>query len=59
MTVVVMGHREGNSNSDQYHGSPHVMCKQVIVEIPFEVVNAEKSPGVKKGGMLNVVMPKV
>ena len=54
-----MGHREGNSNSDQYHGSPHVMCKQVIVEIPFEVVNAEKSPGVKKGGMLNVVMPKV
>lgn len=29
------------------------------MEIPFKVVGAEYSPGVKKGGMLNVVMPKV
>eukprot|EP00277_Geminigera_cryophila_P006018 CAMPEP_0179430630 /NCGR_PEP_ID=MMETSP0799-20121207/15722_1 /TAXON_ID=46947 /ORGANISM="Geminigera cryophila, Strain CCMP2564" /LENGTH=214 /DNA_ID=CAMNT_0021207157 /DNA_START=326 /DNA_END=970 /DNA_ORIENTATION=- len=31
----------------------------IIVEIPFAVINVDKSPGVKKGGMLNVVMPKV
>ena len=33
--------------------------QQVIVEVPINVMNAEKSPGVKKGGLLNVVMPKV
>jgi large subunit ribosomal protein L25 len=34
-------------------------AQTVIVEVPFQVVNQEKSPGVKKGGLLNVVMPKV
>jgi len=33
--------------------------QKVIVEIPFQVVNLDKAPGVKKGGMLNLVMPKV
>ena len=33
--------------------------QQVIVEVPINVMNADKSPGVKKGGLLNVVMPKV
>ena len=33
--------------------------QQIIVEVPFRVINTEKSPGVKRGGMLNVVMPKV
>ena len=33
--------------------------QQVIVEVSINVMNEDKSPGVKKGGLLNVVMTKV
>ena len=33
--------------------------QRVVVEIPIKVIGHELSPGVKKGGLLNIVMPKV
>ena len=36
-----------------------VKGKKIILEIPVNFVNADKSPGLKKGGVLNIVRRKV
>ena len=36
-----------------------VKGSQIILEIPVKFINSEKSPGLKKGGVLNVVRRKV
>jgi len=36
-----------------------VKGSQIILEIPVKFINADKSPGLKKGGVLNVVRRKV
>ena len=33
--------------------------KKIILEIPVKFINSEKSPGLKKGGVLNIVRRKV
>ena len=32
---------------------------KLILEIPVKFINSEKSPGLKKGGVLNIVRRKV